>query len=222
MGRLHAFIPRFGQPLNPPSAFRRRLLLAVLVLVTAGNYLVWFAWDRRKLSDGQLSGPYETWQVVGAAAVLGLLGVAAGWAKIGVNGTFVVSLVFAAGFAWSFATDTGAYNDGLWPVGVCLIAGATLLGVGATSAAAYTVRRALGQSPDEADVYQLIEWAFIRGLLPGEREDWLATATSEPLPIVMASMREHLAGAPVPSIPRRFRALLRSGDVDHLQQPSKT
>ena len=68
---------RFG-----PFRTRRDAVAGIAIaLITAGLYLAWLGWDQDYEVDpvtGALSGPYETWQVVGVVACLGLVALVAG------------------------------------------------------------------------------------------------------------------------------------------------
>lgn len=118
------------------------LLWSVLsAAIVAGTYWAFLGWDRRKdlnPATGELTGPYQPWQVIGCGAVLALLAFEAGrrgriWPVV-----LVLPAVLTACFAINAATDPDA--DGLWPIGAALVA----LGSSAGTAAVAALGAALG------------------------------------------------------------------------------
>ena len=91
-----------------------------LAAVAAGDYLLWLGWHRQKHlnSAGTLSGPYETWQVLGVVAVLAAAVVLAARRRHWVA-TAAVPITATVVFSIEAATDSLA--DGLWPVGALLL-----------------------------------------------------------------------------------------------------
>jgi hypothetical protein len=99
------------------------LWAAGLAAATAATYGAFLGWDQDKDLDpatGQLSGPYQAWQVVGCGVVLATLAFAAGWRGRMWLASIAVPAVLTACFAVDAATDADA--DGLWPVGAALVA----------------------------------------------------------------------------------------------------
>jgi hypothetical protein len=69
-------------PVPSKRPFPRVSLIALaLALATLADYLVWFGWDQRKdiASDGSVSGPYQSWQVIGLILTAVLITAVAGW-----------------------------------------------------------------------------------------------------------------------------------------------
>jgi peptidoglycan/LPS O-acetylase OafA/YrhL len=117
----------------------KRALWAIgLGAATAATYAAFLAWDQEKDLDpatGQLSGPYEAWQVVGCGAVLAALAFETGRRGHMWLASTVVPVVLTACFSVDAAT--GEDSDGLWPVGAALVAigsFAAALGVAALGA----------------------------------------------------------------------------------------
>jgi hypothetical protein len=99
-----------------------------LLVLSAGLWWGWFAWDTRADIDpvtGSSSGPYELWQVIGCTASWTALG----WIGAKVLHPLLVVLLMPVGFTAAFAL-TGASSDdsGLWAVGAILVAFGTLVG----------------------------------------------------------------------------------------------
>lgn len=89
-------------------------------------HAVLFAWDRDSDVDpvtGSTSGPYDTWQVVGATLALGVLAYAGGRVRQAGLSAAAISLGFT--LAWSVDAATATTDDAnLWPIGAVL----TLIG----------------------------------------------------------------------------------------------
>ncbi|MEV1332160.1 hypothetical protein AB0J20_21605 [Micromonospora costi] len=113
------------------------LLVAVL---SAASWYAWLGWDDRYRVDpvtGSVSGPYEVWQVLGAA--LTLLVVFVGALLAGVRplpGGAVLTVAFTAAFA---LTSARRDDSGLWVIG----AGLLLAGLAAGTAVVSVLVRAL-------------------------------------------------------------------------------
>lgn len=112
---------------------------AALTVASALNYLLWLGWDQEKVvePDGSLSGPYESWQVVGLVIGLGVLAVLAGRLGLPKIGTLGV-----AGAMWLCWSVNAAMSDesGLWGVGALMLLPAVLLGVGLVAFLAASVK----------------------------------------------------------------------------------
>jgi len=92
-----------------------------LAVIAAPDYLVWLGWHRHKHlnSAGTLSGPYETWQVLGVVAVLA--GVSVFAARRGHWFATTASVPVAVTTMFSIEAATNVDGDGLWPVGALLV-----------------------------------------------------------------------------------------------------
>lgn len=94
--------------------------VGVLSLVV---YLAWLGWDTDRTygPDGK-TGPYEAWQVVGAALSVGAVVAWAGWR--GQPGWAAVVALVVVVVTWSVIAATDPNTDGanLWPVGAALLA----------------------------------------------------------------------------------------------------
>jgi hypothetical protein len=115
---------------------RSRLGFAVLlVTLTAGNYLVWLGWDQRYDVDaeGVVTGPYEPWQVIGLAVVLGGLAAFAGGRRQPEVAVAAIPVVITVCFAVDAATQTDTHGASLWPIGVGLVAVGSLAGTAAVA-----------------------------------------------------------------------------------------
>ena len=110
--------------------FQAAGVLAVAVL-SAASWFAWMGWDHQyQIVDGEPTGPYETWQVVGC--VLSLLAVFVGALLLRVRAwAAAAALVLAFTIAWT-AQASGADDSGMYAVGaigllVGLIAGTALV-----------------------------------------------------------------------------------------------
>lgn len=109
---------RWRQADFPPPTVGVLASIAVTVVWTLANYVVWLGFDQHYGSTPSgAGGPYEPWQVVALALSLSGLAVV-----IGARGRpFLVSSVMAYVMTICFAVDA-AYvgtvdHSGLWPVG---------------------------------------------------------------------------------------------------------
>jgi hypothetical protein len=102
---------------------------ALVGVTTLASYLGWLGWDQTKYRgpDGNLHGPYQSWQVVGLVLALGVIAGVAGWRRRPWVAAVVSTLVMTACFSVQGATDP--LNDGLWPIGAFLVAVGTFGGV---------------------------------------------------------------------------------------------
>lgn len=103
--------------------------VVLLALLSASLWWGWFAWDTEYQLDperGVMSGPYETWQGVGAA-LCGVALVAAALLVLRPRVVVVVgALAFTVAFAWTALSED---ESGLAGVGVLLMAAGSTLGV---------------------------------------------------------------------------------------------
>lgn len=111
-------------------------------VATAATYGAFLAWDQHKDLDratGELSGPYEAWQVVGCGAVLAALAFVTGWR----GHMWLASLVVPAVLTVCFSIDaaTGEGSDGLWVVGAVLLAVGSFAGTLAVAALGARARK---------------------------------------------------------------------------------
>jgi len=119
----------------------RTLAAATLALATVLNYAVWLAWDQQKDFNpvtNRETGPYEAWQVIGAALVLAVLAFAAGWRRQPVLATIVIPVVFTT--CWSVDAATQVTPDAnLWPIGAVALAMGTLAGAALFALAGFAI-----------------------------------------------------------------------------------
>lgn len=126
-----------------PFRSRRGAVAGTLIaVISAGVYMAWLGWDQEYQVDpatGALSGPYETWQVVGVVACLGLVAFVAG--LLGLRTVCRVAL--PAAFALCFSIDgiTDPNSDGLWGVGAAMTFGGAWVGANLVGIAAERLRR---------------------------------------------------------------------------------
>jgi hypothetical protein len=106
--------------LSAPIPTVVRILL--LGAATAGAWFGWFGWDHEYQTDpvtGVASGPYETWQGVGAVLTLLAIGILAVLGRIRpVVGTIVMTVAFTA--AWC-VTEMPQDDTGLSGVGAIMV-----------------------------------------------------------------------------------------------------
>jgi hypothetical protein len=118
---------------RPLDALRARpnLVTVALVVLAAVTWFGWFAHEEYVTSpEGNVSGPYVAWQVLGAVLTLAVLVVvgartldvplAATWVTIGFAGGFAVK--------GAMTDDTGLYLVGTLLVGVGTFVGALVVG----------------------------------------------------------------------------------------------
>lgn len=121
---------------NPTAPAARLALVAVL---SAACWLAWLGWDTQYRTDpvtGDVSGPYEAWQVAGCALSLLVVAVLAVRALGGWRAVVAVAVPFT--LAW-VATSAPRDDSGLWAVGAVLV----LLGTAAGTAVVALVTRAV-------------------------------------------------------------------------------
>ncbi|WP_212995932.1 hypothetical protein [Winogradskya consettensis] len=103
---------------------------AGLAVLSGGAYWALLGWDTQRDLDpatGSITGPWSAWQVLGLAAVVGVLAFAAGRARRAWLATFVIPAAVTASFIVSASQDPD--GDGLWPIGAALVALGTVAGV---------------------------------------------------------------------------------------------
>ena len=113
------------------SPQRQRAAMAWLAGATVACWVAWMGWDRHYDQDpvtGNLSGPYQPWQVIGCVVSLVLVAVVAGrWLPM-----WDLVLVMPSAFtvAWSVSAATAeSVGANFWPIGAFLV----LLGTGAAT-----------------------------------------------------------------------------------------
>jgi hypothetical protein len=122
----------------------RRLAAAALVgitlaVLTTVTYLAFLAWDQHKdIAFGNVTGPYQAWQIVGVVLALGALAGMAGWHGQAGTATAVIPTVFTT--CWIIDAVTDEWNDGLWPIGAGLVAIGSFLGIGGAALLAVACR----------------------------------------------------------------------------------
>lgn len=92
-------------------------------------YVAFFAWDRSTEVDpatGSTTGPYETWQVLGATLALGVLAYVGGRSRRAWSAALAISVAFTAAWSVDAATAT-TEGANLWPIGAVLTFIGTLL-----------------------------------------------------------------------------------------------
>ncbi|GLW71246.1 hypothetical protein Kpho02_35450 [Kitasatospora phosalacinea] len=119
------------------TADRASLLLPLLTAVPA--WAAWLGWDGEKdvAPDGTVSGPYQVWQVLGLVVTVGA---AVCWSAYRGRTLAAVagSTVGLAGAAW---VDWSRDGDGLFAVGVALVAVGALVVSGLLAAATTALTR---------------------------------------------------------------------------------
>jgi hypothetical protein len=115
---------------------------AAVAVLSVLTWFAWLGWDTRQDVDaaGNVSGPYQAWQVVGCGVTLLALLVGAVLLRVNaVAAAAALTLAFTAAWTW----DAARHDDsGLFAVGAMLV----LVGLAASSAVVATVTRALTRS----------------------------------------------------------------------------
>ncbi|WP_416901207.1 hypothetical protein [Micromonospora echinospora] len=114
-----------------------------LGLAAAVAYLAFLGWDREKDLDpvtGAETGPYEAWQVVGLALVVGALAFVAGRKHQVLAALVAIPVVLTLAFVVTAVTGP---EPGLWPIGAAL----TALGSAAGTAVVALIGRSTANRP---------------------------------------------------------------------------
>lgn len=115
-------------------------LVVLLAVLSAATWFGWFSWDTtyQTDADGNQSGPYETWQGIGAAlTILGLTVVGA--VRLG---TWPTALGSTVGFTAGFVVTSAPQDDsGLWLVGALFMAVGVFTGTAVVAALVVRWRR---------------------------------------------------------------------------------
>ncbi|PFG34620.1 hypothetical protein [Sanguibacter antarcticus] len=117
----------------PRPARRHRGRLLLLALLSAATWFGWFGWDTTYQVDasGNTSGPYETWQGLGAVLTIVSLVVVGTALRLG---TALVALATAAGLTAGFViTSAPQDSSGLWGAGALFLAVGVFLGAAVVS-----------------------------------------------------------------------------------------
>jgi hypothetical protein len=116
------------------------LLGMTLAVLTTVTYLAFLAWDQHKDIDpfGNVTGPYQAWQIVGVVLALGAVAGMAGWHDQAGTAIAVIPTVFTT--CWIIDAVTDEWNDGLWPIGAGLVAIGSFLGIGGAALVAMACR----------------------------------------------------------------------------------
>ena len=112
-----------------------------VALLAAACWFAWMGWDTQYQTDpatGDVTGPYEAWQVVGCVVCLAVVTVLAARVLGGWRAAVTVALAFTA--AWSI-TQASADESGLWLVGAALVLVGTAAGAGLVALVTVAVRR---------------------------------------------------------------------------------
>ncbi|WP_306210952.1 hypothetical protein [Actinoplanes sp. RD1] len=102
---------------------------AALVAGSGVAYAGLLGWDTQRDFDpvtSHSSGPYEAWQVVALALIVGALGFAAG--RAGHAWLALVTLTLTVTAAFVLVAIREPQGDGLWPIGAALTLLGTLAG----------------------------------------------------------------------------------------------
>ncbi|OZV74971.1 hypothetical protein CA850_29365 [Micromonospora echinospora] len=121
------------------------LWMVGLGVAAAVAYLAFLGWDREKDLDpvtGAETGPYEAWQVVGLALVVGALAFVAGRMHQVVPALAAIPVVLTLAFVITAVTGP---EPGLWPIGAVLMALGSAAG---TAVMALIGRSTAKRSPD--------------------------------------------------------------------------
>lgn len=109
-------------------------LIALLTVLAAATWFAWLGWDTTYDidADGNQTGPYEAWQVIGAVLTMLVLTVL-GALRLG---TLPTALGGGIGFTLGFIVTAATTDDsGLWLVGAVIMAFGVFLAVYAGAAA---------------------------------------------------------------------------------------
>ncbi|WP_318241574.1 hypothetical protein [Cellulomonas avistercoris] len=120
---------------------RAAVRYALVVVLTAACWFAWLGWDTQYRTDpvtGDVTGPYEAWQVVGCVVSLVAVTVTAVRALGGRRAVATVAVAFTA--AW-VATQAPRDESGLWLVGALLVLLGTAAGVGVVALVSGAGRR---------------------------------------------------------------------------------
>ena len=113
-------------PHRPP--LEQWLSVVLISLLSAGLWFGWFGWDSAYQFDaatGEMAGPYEVWQGVGAL----VCGVVVVWLGYRMLHFAVALLVIPASFTFAWISTASAMDsNGLWVVGAILVAFGTTFG----------------------------------------------------------------------------------------------
>jgi hypothetical protein len=123
-----------------------RILAGIILgFLTVAVYMAWLGWDRHYDVDkyGEVSGPYQTWQVVGLVICLGALGIFAGLFGQRNIAIVLIPAVFTVAWFIGALTTIGASQDGLEIVGAYLVAVGSFLGIALVAAIGDRIRRSL-------------------------------------------------------------------------------
>ncbi|WP_084219905.1 hypothetical protein [Spirillospora albida] len=117
----------------------------LLTAAAAANWAAWLGWDQKHdvAPDGDVSGPYQPWQVVGLILVL----VAMTAAAVARRHSFTAVAAPVLGTMAALCHDWSDDDSGLWAVGAAMaFVGLTTSAVIIT-ALAHAVRRASADGP---------------------------------------------------------------------------
>ncbi|SFJ68834.1 hypothetical protein [Cellulomonas sp. KH9] len=120
---------------------------AFVAVLTAACWFAWLGWDTQYRTDpvtGDVTGPYEAWQVVGCVVSLVAVTVLAVRALGGRRAVAAVAVTFTA--AW-VATQAPRDDSGLWLVGALLVLLGTTVGAGLVALVAGAGRRRTAGPP---------------------------------------------------------------------------
>lgn len=113
-------------PVNAPSGPTARLWIVggVLALVAAALWGAWLGWDREyQVVDGNQTGPYTAWQVVGCGACVVVATVVARYFARHRSALLVLPVAAMIGFTVPWTIDAATSDDsGLFMVGAIMLA----------------------------------------------------------------------------------------------------
>jgi hypothetical protein len=118
----------------------------IVALLSAATWFGWLAWDTGYTVDaatGQESGPYEVWQVLGAACSLAILTVIAAGYIPPLPTAALVAVPFAVAAALTFlpADPTGQSGVGVLMIGIGTFIGALALAYARAALTGFMTRR---------------------------------------------------------------------------------